>query len=132
MLAVALFPQKNPPYTDLFLLEWNFLFYALDFKYNVSSPVWSDDSKSIYFASLAEGIQGIFEAYEETESWEIRRITGEDLWYDFGSPFHIAKAENGDLTLYATWCSMDFPTELVAVTVADDPKAKATGKKARS
>ena len=32
---VALFPQKNPPYTDLFLLEWNFLFYALDVKHNV-------------------------------------------------------------------------------------------------
>ena len=103
---------------------------TVDFKYNVSSPVWSDDSKSIYFASLAEGIQGIFEAYEEAESWEVRRITGEDLWYDFGSPFHIAKAENGDLTLYATWCSMDFPTELVAVSMTEGPKAEATGKKA--
>ena len=32
-----------------------------DFKYNVSGPVWSADSKSIYFASLAEGLQGISE-----------------------------------------------------------------------
>ena len=90
---------------------------TIDFKYNVSSPVWSSDSKSIWFASLAEGLQGIFEASQEAESWEIRRITGDDMWYDFGSPFHIAEAEDGKKTLYATWCSMDFPTELVAVDV---------------
>ena len=88
---------------------------TVDFKYNASSPVWSADSKSIYFASLAEGLQGMFRAYEEAESWEIERITGEDMWYDFGSPFHIAEAEDGSKTFYTTWCSMDFPTELVAV-----------------
>ena len=93
---------------------------TVDFKYNVSSPVWSADSKSIWFASLAEGLQGMFRAYEEVESWEIERITGEDKWYDFGSPFHVAQNEDGSQTLYTTWCSMDFPTELVAVTSAKD------------
>ena len=91
---------------------------TVDFKYNVSSPVWASDSKSIWFASLAEGLQGMFRAYEEAESWEIERITGEDMWYDFGSPFHVAEAEDGSKTLYTTWCSMDFPTELVAVTTS--------------
>ena len=93
---------------------------TVDFKYNVSSPVWSSDSKSIWFASLAEGLQGMFRAYEEVESWEIERITGEDKWYDFGSPFHVAENEDGSQTLYTTWCSMDFPTELVAVTTGKD------------
>ena len=93
---------------------------TVDFKYNVSSPVWASDSKSIWFASLAEGLQGMFRAYEEAESWEIERITGEDMWYDFGSPFHVAEAEDGSKTLYTTWCSMDFPTELVAVTTSKD------------
>ena len=92
---------------------------TVDFKYNASSPVWSDDSKSIYFAALAEGLQGMFRAYEEAESWEIERITGENMWYDFGSPFHIAKDEDGTVTYYTTWCSMDFPTELVAVSVGN-------------
>ena len=92
---------------------------TVDFKYNVSSPVWTSDSKGIYFSALAEGIQGIFKAYEESESWEIVRITGEDLWYDFGSPFHVSE-NDGTLTLYTTWCSMDFPTELVAVTLNPD------------
>ena len=103
---------------------------TVDFKYNVASPVWAADSKSIWFASLAEGIQGMFRAYEEAESWEIERITGEDMWYDFGSPFHVAEAEDGSQTLYTTWCSMDFPTELVAVTVGGDGKTEATGMKA--
>ncbi len=89
---------------------------TVDFKYNVSAPVWTSDSKGIYFSALAEGIQGIFKAHEESESWEITRITGEDSWYDFGSPFHVSENEES-VTLYTTWCSMDFPTELVAVTL---------------
>ena len=92
---------------------------TVDFKYNVSSPVWTSDSKGIYFSALAEGIQGIFKAYEESESWEIVRITGEDLWYDFGNPFHVSE-NDGTVTLYTTWCSMDFPTELVAVRCSGD------------
>ncbi|MBR2128389.1 MAG: S9 family peptidase [Bacteroidales bacterium] len=90
---------------------------TVDFKYNVSAPAWVSDSKGIYFAALAEGIQGIFLASEEAESWEISRLTGEDQWYDFGSPFHVTEDENGITTLYTTWCSMDFPTELVAITL---------------
>ena len=103
---------------------------TVDFKYNASSPVWTEDSKSIWFASLAEGIQGIFRAYEEAESWEIERITGEDMWYDFGAPFHVAEAEDGTRTLYTTWCSMDFPTELVAVTIGQQEGQNPTGMKA--
>ena len=91
-----------------------------EFKYNVSGPVWTEDSRGIYFASLAEGLQGIFEAVEGAEGWHIRRLTAEDSWYDFGSPFHVVNGEDGEITLYATWCSMDFPTELVAVKYSDN------------
>ena len=85
-----------------------------EFKYNAAGPVWSADSKKIYFSSLAEGIQGIFAAVHGAETWLIDRITDEERWNDFGSPFHIEE-EEGAVTLYTTWCSMDFPTELVAV-----------------
>ena len=99
------------------------------FKYNVSSPVWSDDSQKIYFASLAEGLQGIFVAEGPSDvmpegikakkfaPWKIERITADSQWNDFGSPFHISRSEDGSMTLYSTWCSMDFPTELVAVNI---------------
>ena len=86
-----------------------------DFKYNASGLVWSADSQKIYFASLAEGLQGIFEATADGQRWKIDRLTADDMWYDFGSPFHIVEGEDGSRTLYSTWCSMDFPTELVAV-----------------
>ena len=107
---------------------WGITDATEDFKYNASSPVWGDDSKHIYFAALAEGLQGIFRtaapdmdipegAMAKSAKWTIERLTGDDKWYDFGSPFHLTHNENGDMTLYATWCSMDFPTELVAIDI---------------
>ena len=95
---------------------------TLAFKYNVSGPIWSDDSKDIYFSALAEGLQGIFVWHYGTNGVEsyIERVTGEDMWNDFGSPFHIRQNEDGTKTLFTTWCSMDFPTELVALTVGDE------------
>lgn len=107
---------------------WGITDVTADFKYNVSGPSWSADSKDIYFAALAEGLQGIFVAegpdmslpegaMAKPAAWKIERLTSEDMWYDFGSPFHVA--EDGK-TLYTTWCSMDFPTELVAVKLGED------------
>lgn len=95
----------------------NILDITNDFKYNAAGPVWAEDSKSIYFNSLAEGLQGIFEAVCEAEGWEIIRLTEEDRRNDFGSPFHVAESEDGSRTLYTTWCSLEFPTELVAVNI---------------
>ena len=120
---------------------WGITDVTESFKYNASGPVWSENSEEIYFAALAEGIQGIFvaegpstEAVEglrkaavakKLAPWEIERLTADGLWYDFGSPFHVAESEDGSKTLYTTWCSMDFPTELVAVTVPADGVAAA-------
>ena len=84
-----------------------------NFKYNVGGPSWNEDE--IYFASLAEGLQGIFKAVGP--EWKIERLTEDNLWYDFGSPFYISKSEDGSLEMLATWCSMDFPTELVSVKI---------------
>ncbi len=108
------------------------------FKYNVTAPVWSPDSKEIYFSALAEGLQGIFKAectgqheadgqcsgHKEAECTagksapaSILRITGEDQWYDFGSPFGII-GEGAGRKLLATVCSMNFPTELAVISEA--------------
>ena len=80
-----------------------------DFKYNVEGPVWAEDGKSLYFCALAEGLQGIFNI---VPGMEITRLTADNLWFDFGSPFGILQ----DGTMLTTYASMDFPTELVAVT----------------
>ena len=88
-----------------------------DFKYNVGGPSWDENSNEIYFASLAEGLEGIFRAVGP--DWKIERLTEDNLWYDFGSPFYVSKAEDGSIEMLTTWCSMDFPTELVAVMAKD-------------
>ena len=82
---------------------------SANFKYNVDAPVWAADGTSIYFAALAEGIQGIFNVIPGEEP---QRLTSDALWFDFGSPFGVLQ----DGTLLTTYASMDFPTELVAVT----------------
>ena len=87
------------------------------FEYNVSAPVWSDDSQDIYLSSLVEGLQSIWVWHYGPNGVEtyMERITGEDMWYDFGSPFYVKNNEDGSKTLLTTWCSMDFSTELVRV-----------------
>ena len=95
------------------------------FKYNAESPVWAADSRNIYFASLTEGLKAIYKVdallgamNEEGNRLDIApvpvRITPEDAWYDFNSPFAVI-----DGTLLASYASMEFPTELVAVNEAD-------------
>ena len=95
------------------------------FKYNAESPVWAEDSKNIYFSALTEGLKAIYkvdssvgETNAEGNRLDIApapvRITPEDAWYDFNSPFAVV-----DGTLLASYCSMEFPTELVAVNEAD-------------
>mgnify|MGYP002857053528 CR=1 FL=1 len=81
------------------------------FKYNADGPVWAQDGKSIYFAALAEGLQGIFNVVVEADEPAIFRLTADNLWFDFSSPFGVLQ----DGTLLTAYASMDFPTELAAV-----------------
>lgn len=93
-----------------------------DFKYNAAGPVWAADSKGIYFNALAEGLQGIFLASSDNDFKDSRidRITADDWWFDFDSPWAVKDNGNGSLTLLTGYCSMDFPTELVAVNWSPD------------
>ena len=109
---------------------WGITDVTEDFKYNAAGPSWSEDSKNIFFNSLAEGLQGIFVAkgpefnvpvgaMAKPAPWKIERLTEEDRWNDFGTPYHIEENEEG-VTMYTTWCSMDFPTELVAIKCTEN------------
>ena len=91
-----------------------------DFKYNAAGPLWADDGKSIYFNALAEGLQGIFEASAASDGvWMIARLTAEDQWYDYSSPFCVKNKEDGSKTLYSTICNLTFPSEIAATTLRD-------------
>ena len=127
MVADLVYPegevQTNPDVTAIREI-------TAGFKYNAAGPVWAADGESLYFSAEAEGVQGIFrgkipgQARNDGEMAQndvarqahqpedlIERMTGENLWFDFNSPFGILE----DGTLLATYCSMEFPTELVAV-----------------
>ncbi len=82
-----------------------------DFRYNVSSPMWAEDG--IWFNALTEGLQAIYRA-EYAEGWNIVRITDENDWHDYATPFALK-----DGKAYATWQSMNFPSELVCVNLED-------------
>ena len=83
------------------------------FKYNASGPVWSDDSKSVYFNALTEGLQSIYKIDAGSGTGPVR-LTPEDAWYDFDSPFAVVGG-----TMLTSYRSMEFPTELVAVNEED-------------
>lgn len=110
------------------------------FKYNAAAPVWDPDSKTIYFNALAEGLQGLFSASPSVQTVAeadasapgsatasapvgqnvITRITGEDKWFDFASPFAVVTVDKDSKALLTGYESMEFPTELVAVTILSD------------
>ena len=81
---------------------------SASFKYNVDGPVWAADGQSLFFAALTEGLKAI---YNVVPGQAPVRLTADNLWFDFGSPFGVLQ----DGTLLTTYASMDFPTELVAV-----------------
>ena len=112
-------------------MVWGITDVTEGFKYNAAGPVWSADSKDLYFNSLTEGLQGMFVAKGpdfdvpagakiKPAPWKVERITEEGKWNDFGSPFNVEHGPDGATTYYTTWCSMDFPTEIVAVKVSGD------------
>ncbi len=82
---------------------------SVNFAYNVSSPVWAEDG-GIWFCSLVNALQGIFHVDLDAN---VRRVTAEDSWYDFG-----AVRECGE-RLICTNQSMARPNEIVSVSKAD-------------
>lgn len=85
------------------------------FDHDVAGPVWHGDE--IFFNSLvSEGIQGIFCI---DLSGEVQRVTGDDWWFDFDSPFAVLESGKG-VTLLASYASLKFPTELVAVDITSE------------
>lgn len=102
------------------------------FKYNAAAPVWAPDGRSLYFNALTEGLQAIYKIAVPDLSGnhhdiaaEPVRITPEDAWNDFDSPFGFLDPLDDDasrhdsVVLLASYRSMEFPNELVAVHETD-------------
>lgn len=78
------------------------------FKYDASGLLWSEDSKSLYFNSISEGTQKI---YNVGLDGEVSQLTADDWKYDFFSPFAVLE----DGTLLSTYYCLNAPLEMVAI-----------------
>lgn len=104
-----------------------------DYKYNVETITWAPGSDKIYFTSCVNALTGIFEVDPNKTPAKsiaggengyygegIRRITGEDVWYDFDG---VQVADN---LLITTNTSMQRPAEIVAVDIENGAIAQLT------
>ena len=86
-----------------------------DFKYDAAAPVWNPLSKGIVFSSCTNGTEKLFCV---SLDGSIAQVTKDNWKYDFSSPFAIkVNPKTKTRTLYASYRSLNMPTELVCLTV---------------
>lgn len=83
---------------------------SVNYKYNVTNPVWKSTSDGIYFCSLVNALQGIFVS---DLTGNITRITPDDSWYDFEGVIELGEK------LLTCNHSMSRPNEIVEISLAD-------------
>ena len=87
---------------------------TLDFPFNAAGPVWNPDGSILYFNALYDkAVQGIYQT--DPSLSEAKLLTREGDWHDYNSPFGFL----ADGTVLASYCSMDFPTELISIRPSD-------------
>ena len=87
---------------------------TLDFPFNAAGPVWNPDGSILYFNALYDkAVQGIYQT--DPSLAEAKLLTREGDWHDYNSPFGFL----ADGTVLASYCSMDFPTELISIRPSD-------------
>lgn len=87
-----------------------------NFDNDANSLVWHGDE--IYFSSMRPtGTQAILKTDMQGR---ISQLTNKDWAYDFFSPWYIQNAENGAVDIYTTYYCLNFPVELVKVSVNGD------------
>ncbi|MCF0163807.1 MAG: S9 family peptidase [Bacteroidales bacterium] len=90
---------------------------SANFKYNVDGPVWTPDSKEIYFASLVEGVQ---EIWKSDLNGVCSRVSIPHEWFDFaGVGELLCNSEGVPQTIITTNTSMQRPAEIISMNVAD-------------
>ena len=88
------------------------------FEYDVEGLFWDGDD--LIFPSTIDGVTALCRV--NAVSGGIERLTPEDWWLGFGTPFFCDKSESG-MILLTSYQSMEFPTELVKVSIPSDGKA---------
>ena len=84
-----------------------------DFDHDCAGIVWNGNDEIYFNALMNEAVQSIFRTGLDGK---VERLTPGDWWNDFGSPWAIKTSDAG-IELYCTYMSLNFPTELVKVTL---------------
>lgn len=83
---------------------------------DVSGIAWTPCSGKIIFPATVDGIQGLFKVNADGNEPVVRRLTPDDWWFNFDTPFSIVKEDDG-CTLLTTYQSNLFPTEMVRIDI---------------
>ncbi len=84
---------------------------SANYKYNMTSPTWKPSGDGLYFCSLVNALDALFQVDLEGN---VSRITSPDAWFDFDGGLQVV----GD-KLITTYKSMSQPNEIVSVSIAD-------------
>ena len=76
---------------------------------------WTPDGNGIVFNALTDGVQALYSVNAEGEP-VVKRLTKEEWWFDFSSPFAYVREGDG-FKLLTSYSCMNFPVELVSVSV---------------
>ena len=94
--------------------------WAPDFKYDVSGLFWNPyDNGSIFFQALSEGTQKVYCIDQDSN---VKQLTKDEWAYDFFSPFAM-KLADGTCTLFASYYALNFPVELIKLTIDQNGEA---------
>lgn len=86
-----------------------------NFKYDAASPVWNSISVGLIFSSPCEGLEKLFCVNLDGM---VAQVTKDDWKFDFHSPFAVkVDPKTKTRTIYATYCSLNMPMEIVCVKV---------------
>lgn len=77
--------------------------------------VWSADDSGIFFSALNDGLQALYRVNIADGSYT--RLTPDNWWFDFSSPFAVLEKESGNIDILTDFCSLNFPAELVKVEI---------------
>ena len=83
--------------------------------YDASGLVWTPCSKYLIFASTIDALGALCKV-DAAGTEGIVRLTGSDWQYSFGSPFAFSDEK---CTVYTTYMSMEFPTEIVKLNFSN-------------
>jgi len=89
------------------------------FQYDASGIFWLPSSKDIVFPCTVDALGALYKVNIDNPASSLTRLTSNRWMFSLDTPFAFKQIDGG-FKLYSSYNSMDFPTELVCVTIPDE------------